>query len=136
MASFLSDAERARLSRFPPAVPHQNLVAYFTLSAADRRQIPKTTAPPNRLGFALQLGTLRYLGFCPKDIKATPHGVVVYVAEQVGVAPDHLRAYASRSQTRTDHVLLAQQHLGFRKPAVAELRDLGAWLVERALVSP
>jgi len=30
-------------------------------------------------------------------------------------------------------MLLAQRHLGFRKPTAAELRDLGAWLVERAL---
>lgn len=31
----------------------------------------------NRLGFALQLGALRYLGFCPKDVAN-----VTFVAEQ------------------------------------------------------
>jgi len=50
MAGFLSDAERARLSRFPADVPHQDLVAYFTLSPADKRQVPSTAAAHNRLG--------------------------------------------------------------------------------------
>jgi len=39
MASFISEAERARLSRFPADVPHQDLVAYFTLSGADQGQV-------------------------------------------------------------------------------------------------
>jgi TnpA family transposase len=133
MAGFLSDVERTRLNHFPAEVPHQDMIAYFTLSPSDRRPVPKTSAPFNRLGFALQLGALRYLGFCPKDVATAPRPVVAYVAEQLGTPADCLKEYGSRSQTRTDHALLAQSHLGFRKVTEVELEELGTWLVARAL---
>jgi Domain of unknown function (DUF4158) len=62
---FLSDAERERLDGFPAQIVPGDLDTYFILSRADRRQIPRTTSASNRLGFALQLGMLRFLGFCP-----------------------------------------------------------------------
>ncbi len=58
---FLSEAERQRLDRFPTQVVPGDLATYFTLSRADRAQIPRTTSAANRLGFALKLGALRYL---------------------------------------------------------------------------
>ena len=39
-----------------------------------------------RLGFALQLGTLRYLGFCPDDLAAAPAEVVRFLADQLNRA--------------------------------------------------
>ena len=62
---FLSDAERERLDSFPTQITRGDIVTYFTLSRADRGQIPRTISAANRLGFALQLGALRYLGFKP-----------------------------------------------------------------------
>jgi len=68
----LTDSERARLGRFPAQIGEQDLIDYFTLSASDRRQVPKTSTAANRLGFALQLGAFRHLGFCPHDLTAAP----------------------------------------------------------------
>ena len=45
---FLSDAERERLDSFPAQVVPGDIETYFTLSRADRRQIPRTTSPANR----------------------------------------------------------------------------------------
>ena len=87
---FLSDAERERLERFPAQVGPGDIETYFTLSRADRRQVPRTASPANRLGFALQLGTLRFLGFCPDDIGSAPEAVVAFVARQLDVAPGEL----------------------------------------------
>jgi hypothetical protein len=53
----------------------------------------------NRLGFALQLGALRYLGFCPKDVVDAPKLVIEYVANQLGTPAGCLDEYGSRSQT-------------------------------------
>lgn len=50
---FLSDAERERLDRLPSQVLPGNIEIHFTLSRADRMQVPTTTSPANRLGFAL-----------------------------------------------------------------------------------
>jgi hypothetical protein len=63
---FLGDAECERLDNFPAQVLPGDIEAYFSLSRADRRQVPRTASPANRLGFALQLGTLRFLDFCPE----------------------------------------------------------------------
>jgi hypothetical protein len=62
---FLSEAERERLDSFPPHIVHADLITFFTLFKADRAQLPRTTTACNRLGFALQLGALRYLGSSP-----------------------------------------------------------------------
>ena len=41
---FLTDAERERLDSFPAQVTRGDILTYFTLSRADRRQIPRTTS--------------------------------------------------------------------------------------------
>jgi hypothetical protein len=48
--SFLSEAERLSFNSFPNALPTDDLIAYFTLSENDLRQIPRTTTLTNRLG--------------------------------------------------------------------------------------
>ena len=130
---FLSVAERARLSRFPAEVAQEDLIAYFTLTGSDLAQLPVTSAPHNRLGFALQLGALRYLGFFPDDLDEAPTVVVSYLADQVGAVSEDLLAYGSRKQTRTEHAQQVQAYLGYQKTMPKDLRDLHAWLVERAL---
>jgi Domain of unknown function (DUF4158) len=70
--NFLSEAERSRLSQFPDAVSESDLIQYFTLTPDDQVQIKRQRRSENRLGFALQLCTLRYLGFCPDDSQPVP----------------------------------------------------------------
>ena len=132
-AAFLTDAERERFVRFPAQIPRADLNAFFTLSASDRKQVPRTAAAPNRLGFALQLCALRYLGFCPEDLSSAPAAALQYIADQVDAQPDCLGEYAGRRHTRTDHALQAQEHLRLRRPRQADLDDLSTWLVVRAL---
>src|SRR5262249_44295767 len=130
---FLTDAERERLDSFPAQVTRGDILTYFTLSRADRCQIPRTTSAANRLGFALQLGALRYLGFSPDDLSTAPEAVVTFVAQQLAVAPDELLRYGQRGQTRTEHLRLIRDYLGFRKATARDLAQLETWLVDRAL---
>jgi hypothetical protein len=130
---FLTDAERERLDSFPAQVTRGDLLTYFTLSRADCRQIPRTTSAANRLGFALQLGALRYLGFSPDDLSTAPEAVVAFVAKQLDVAPTELQRYGQRGQTRTEHLRQIRHYLGFRKATACDLAQLETWLVDRAL---
>ena len=139
---FLSEAERERLDRFPPQIVHADLITFFTLSPADRVQLPRTTTAANRLGFALQLGALRYLGFSPDDLTTAPEVVVAFVAEQLDVAPHELTRYARRGQTRTERCRVrrppvahserrrarssATRHGGRRSPRWRAIRDRGS----------
>ena len=130
---FLTEDERERQRRFPEDIPPRDVSDYFTLSEADRRRVYRQRGAHNRLGFALQLCALRYLGFAPDDLTTAPVPVVSYVAEQLGEAPASLGAYGNRAHTRTDHLHDIMDHLGFHKVTTADWRRLSRWLVERAL---
>lgn len=73
---FLSEIERARLDRFPADLFPADLIQYFTLTPEDRDAIPVWGAESNRLGFALQLGALRLLGYFPDDLRTAPNAVL------------------------------------------------------------
>ena len=96
---FLALAERMRLSQFPAEISAEELITFFHLTADDLAQIPVTSALYNRLGFALQLCTLRYLGFCPDDLQSAPPSVVTYLAYQLGMNPQTLVVFVNRKQT-------------------------------------
>jgi TnpA family transposase len=51
----------------------------------------------NRLGFALQLCTLRYPGRLPRAGEAIPAPALCFVADQVGVVPAAFAAYSART---------------------------------------
>jgi Domain of unknown function (DUF4158) len=51
----------------------------------------------NRLGFALQLCGLRYLGFCPDDLFTAPPAAVTFVAAQLRGRPG--RGHGKQAET-------------------------------------
>jgi hypothetical protein len=131
--SFLTDVERERFRRFPPEVPPEDLGAYFTLSDRDLTKVRRQRGVSNRLGFALQLCTLRYLGFVPDPLRSAPPIAIAHLALQLGTAPESLAAYGDRPHTRTDDFQEVVAYLGFHKARAADIRDLRAWLVARSL---
>ncbi len=124
-----TDAERRRLGGFPNPVSRVDLVTFYTLTGSDRAAVNRCADHAGRLGFALQLGTLRYLGFCPADLAAAPGEVVRFLADQLKVPPEGLPAYGRRPQTRTDHFLAVQDHLGYRKAGPEVRGQLARWLL-------
>ena len=130
---FLTATERDRLGRFPEQIPDDDLFVFFRLSEADHRVINQQREDYTRLGFALQLCALRYLGFAPDDLSLTPWEAVVYVARQLNVLPKAIETYGNRIKTRTTHLQLVQTHLGFRKALPLDFFSLQTWLVERSL---
>jgi TnpA family transposase len=81
---FLTAADRERLNRFPAQIPDEDLSAFFLLSDADQQAINQHREAHTRLGFALQLCALRYLGFAPDDLATAPIAAVEYIAHQLG----------------------------------------------------
>lgn len=65
---FLTLKQRARLTCFPDEIPQWDLITYFTLTEHDGALIATYLGDTNRLGAALQLCAVRYLGFCPTDL--------------------------------------------------------------------
>jgi TnpA family transposase len=131
--TFLTTAERERLSRFPDAVSYPDLMIYFALSHNDQAFIDPYRSDANRLGVALQLCSMRYLGFCPVQISTAPQEVIRYLAAQLHVSSETLGAYGSRAKTRQGHVQEVLSYLGFRRFQPDDQEALQAWLLERAL---
>jgi len=128
-----NDAERRRLERFPDRIAVEDLRACFALSDRDRALIFDQRGPANRLGLAMSLCALRFVGFVPDDIASVPDEALVFVAGQVDAAPHELLAYGGRAQTRSDHVQLALNHLDWRRADDHDRERLAVWLSERAV---
>jgi TnpA family transposase len=86
-------AERRRLERFPDRIAVEDLRACFALSDRDRVVIFEQRGPENRLGLAVSLSAMRFLGFVPDDIASIPDEALCFVAGQVDAAPHELLAY-------------------------------------------
>jgi TnpA family transposase len=130
---FLTEAERERLNRFPETIAPGDVNAYFLLTPADLKLIRKRSGAHNRLGCALQLCSLRFLGFILLDLSSIPAEVISYVARQLKVSARSLADYGSRERTRQEQLREIQTHLGFRRASEKDLATLGKWLLERAL---
>ena len=75
---FLTDAKAGAYGRFPATVSDAQLAEYFH-AAADEEAILERRMDHNRLGFAIQLGTVRFLGTFVADPAHVPRAVVEHV---------------------------------------------------------
>lgn len=130
---FLSDADHTRLNRFPADIETDDLDRFFWFSDDERQVIQQLRRPHNQIGFGLQLGCLRYLGFFPEDLHQLPQTVVGYVAQQLQLPPDVLVHYGQRESTQRQHQRQIQDMLGYRRARPDDLQALESWLVDRAL---
>ena len=68
------------MASFPEKIPGDDLIRAFTLTGADRDLVAIRRGAANRLGLALQLCALRYLGFVPRNLSAAPRSAACFVA--------------------------------------------------------
>jgi hypothetical protein len=116
---FLSGAELARLSGWPDEIADADLITYFTLTRDDIGWLTSNVRVENRLGAALQLCTLSWLGWIPDDLTACPAAAVDRVVTRLGLAGDDLpgvlAAYGDgEGRTRRDHRSLVLARVGWR----------------------
>ena len=130
---FLSDAEIQRLESFPEAIDERDLVRHFALDEEDLRFVRRQHSQAGQLGVALQLCSLRWLGFVPDDLAAAPPEAIAALAGSLDVPPRAIFEYSVRPQTRREHRPLVREHAGFRAGARAELDTLAGWLTDQAL---
>ena len=130
---FLSDADHARLNRFPKEIETDELDKFFWLCDDDRQAMQLLRGAHNQLGFELQVGCLRYLGFFPEDLQQIPAVVIEYVAGQLQLSVEVLPLYNQRSSRQRQHQRQIQALLGYRRATPLDLLSLEKWLLSRAL---
>ncbi len=133
---FLTGEQQRRYGRYAGEPSPAQLERYFHLDDTDRGHIARCRHDHTRLGFAVQLGTVRFLGTFLADLAEVPRGVVAYLARQLGIADTGgLERYAT-GEMRRDHVAEIRRHYGYRDfHEGTEAAALYRWLANRAWVS-
>lgn len=99
--------------RLPDEIDDDALRKYFTLTKPDLEQVDQCRGATNRLGFAVQLCTLRWHGYFLPDTRDVPRSVVEMIGSQLGLLPISLESYPQNEKTRFEHLERIRQHLGF-----------------------
>ncbi|KXF55416.1 hypothetical protein AXA44_37810 [Rhodococcus sp. SC4] len=108
------------------------LERFFHLDDEDRRLIAARRRDHNRLGFTLQVVTVRHLGMFLPDPLEVPSELVEYLAEQLGIEdPSCVKRYTDREKTRLEHAWEIQREYGLTPFADVE-PELTAWIADQA----
>lgn len=128
-----SEAELAQLRAFPDTISSEELIRYFTLLSTDIGFIERHRGAANRLGIAVQLCTLPWLGFVPAELTAVPAAALARLSDKLRIGIGELRSYGTREQTRSDHVREVAAYLGWRPLKEREAKELETYLLARAM---
>lgn len=129
--SFLSQAQREQYGRYTGTPTLDDLGRYFHLDDIDLERITRKRGDYNRLGFAVQLCTVRYLGTFLDDPLAVPLPVLHTLSRQLHLAAvdaDDLMVYRTGEQ-RWQHT----QEIRLRYGYVEITQPLVGWRLSRWL---
>ena len=107
----LTKEQRVNFMKYPE--DDWSIGSYYTFSKDDIEIIKSHRKEENQLGFALQLGVLRYPGWSFNSNNNIPENIVKYVANQIGTTPKVLHNYALRGNTSRDHIKEIRDKYGY-----------------------
>ncbi len=112
---FLSDDQALRYGRFVGDPTAEQLARHFHLDDADRAYVAEHRGDHNRLGVAVQLGSLRLLGMFLDDPTQAPLSVTRFAADQLAMSAstDLMIMYAG-SVGRWRHGPRIRERYGYR----------------------
>nr|WTB28678.1 DUF4158 domain-containing protein [Streptomyces sp. NBC_00830] len=129
---FLSEDQRRRFGRFAEDPDEGQLAGSFLLDQTARRRAMAAKAR-NRIGWAVQLGTVRYLGTFLDNSEQVPGVVVDFVAEQLGLKAAEFAGYGTKEH-RWDHQEQIREGYGYTKFEFDHWFALARWMYRRAWI--
>ncbi len=122
--------------RLPAEIEPAILRKYFSLTRADLDEVERCRGPANKLGFSVQLCTLRWRGHFLPDTRDVPAAVLEVLAPQLGLLPMLLADYPRDEKTRWAHLERIRRHLGFVRCDRAQRQHLLDHLISVARSAP
>ena len=126
----LTARQRAALFDLPTDEP--SLLRHCTLSDEDIDLVRTRRRPENQIGFALQLCAFRYPGRLLRPGEVIPDEMSRFVAAQLGLMPDDLLPYATRENTRHEHLGSLRKIYGYRMFKGKRAKQMRRWLDQHA----
>jgi hypothetical protein len=120
----------------PNDIAEDVLRKYFLLTDEDMIEVERCRGSGNRLGFAVQLCTLRWRGHFLPDTRSLPQSVLETLALQLGVLAMQIPDYPQNEKTRWEHQERIRRHLGFSKCDEPQRERLFAHLRSQAVITP
>ena len=112
--SFLTQAQREHYGRFAGDPSAEDLTRYFHLDDADRAAIAEKRGDHNRLGFALQLTTARFLGTFLENPTAVPAAVLETLSKQLVISTSEGLADYAQAKQHFEHAEQIRTHYGYQ----------------------
>jgi TnpA family transposase len=113
---FLTAEQKAQYGQFSGEPNEVQLSRYFHLDETDLALIANRRGDQNRLGFALQLTSVRFLGTFLPNVTSAPTNAQLFVARQLSIQDIAvLTVYAQRETTKREHTALIRKHYGYRE---------------------
>lgn len=126
---FLTPAQRASFGRFDGNPAPEALSQFFHLAESDLTQVAKYRGAHNRLGFALQLTTVRYLGTFLEDPTDVPYPVLQTLGRQLAISDLACAQRYLDGERRWDHAAKIRTTGGYQDfTATTVALRLARWL--------
>ncbi|HEY7125772.1 MAG TPA: DUF4158 domain-containing protein [Ktedonobacterales bacterium] len=133
---FLTAEQEARYGRYTGVPSEAELAQYFYLDAHDQTLIGQRRGDLSRLGFAMHLCTVRFLGTFLPDPIGVPPEVVAYVAAQLLITNTNQFVLYREGHLRYDHAAEIRYRYSYHEVTDrAEGLALARWLYARAWLS-
>ena len=111
---FLTDEQAEAYGTFAEEPTRPELERFFFLDDEDRKLIAKRRGDHSRLGFALQMCTVRYIGLFLEDPLAVPWPIVEYLPGQLGIGDvSSVKRYTERQMTVYEHAWEIRDAYGY-----------------------
>ncbi|MEH1840444.1 MAG: DUF4158 domain-containing protein [Nostoc sp.] len=109
LVEFLSEEQEKRYGCYAGEPSPEQLAKYFYLDNVDFKLINSRRGNHNRLGLALQLCRVRFLGTFLTDLTDVPTVAIEFLAKQLGINDITCLSRYGSSETRWEHTTLIKQ---------------------------
>lgn len=120
----LTPSQRKQFYEISGNMNQRELARYYTITPEEKAVIHQQRGAPNRLGYAVQICYLRFPGRPLAAGELVPDYILSYIAKQIGIAPESMQHYASRDETRREHIIKIRNQFGYRTFTSKEYREL------------